>query len=75
MSSYFNLMIARCAKARAKYLSSGSGIRRDRRRKVNPIFFEQKGQPESMLCLVAKFKITKLSHRMRILHAWSIKSR
>ena len=26
-------------------------------------------------CLVAKFKILKLTHRMRILHAWSIKSR
>ena len=27
------------------------------------------------LCLVAKFKIPNLSHRKRILHAWSIKSR
>ena len=26
-------------------------------------------------CLVAKFKIPKLSHRMRILHTWSIKCR
>ena len=26
-------------------------------------------------CLVAKFKIIKLSHRKGILHAWSIKSR
>ena len=26
-------------------------------------------------CLVANFKIPKLSHRMRILYAWSIKSR
>ena len=26
-------------------------------------------------CLDAKFKIPKLSHRTRILHAWSIKSR
>ena len=26
-------------------------------------------------CLVVKFKIIKLSHQKRILHAWSIKSR
>ena len=26
-------------------------------------------------CLVAKFKISNLSHQKRILHAWSIKSK
>ena len=30
---------------------------------------------ELRLYLVAKFKISKLSHRKRILYAWSIKSR
>ena len=38
----------------------------------------ESGEPvgkEFVPCLVVKFKIIKLSHQKRILHAWSIKSR